>query len=134
MEIVAIHLSYCSVRLIFSQHCRENVLFSEPYVGFLKMKTCISKAFLQQQDNIFLTIIENNSLSETNVFEYLFEFSSNNSRINCKICSKLTIETPDVVLVYLLLTSNIFDTCQIHLASVTHMTHCSSVFLLTLNI
>ena len=42
---------------------------------------------------------------------YLFEFSNNtNSRIKCKLCSKLTIEVPDVVLVSLLLTLNIFDT------------------------
>ena len=43
---------------------------------------------------------------------YLFEFSNNNSWIKCEIRSKLTltIEGPDVVLVSILLTLNIFDT------------------------
>ena len=41
---------------------------------------------------------------------YLFEFSNNNSRIKCELCSKLTIEAPYVVLVSLLLTLKIFDT------------------------
>ena len=40
----------------------------------------------------------------------LFEFSNNNSRIKCEICSKLTIEATDVVLVTSLLTFNIVDT------------------------
>ena len=31
---------------------------------------------------------------------YLQEISNTNSRIKCKICSKLTIETPDIVLEY----------------------------------
>ena len=37
-------------------------------------------------------------------------FSNNNSRIKSEICSKLTKEDPDVVLVSLFLTLNIFDT------------------------
>ena len=41
---------------------------------------------------------------------YLLEFSNINSRIKCEICSKLTIEAPDVVLVSLLLTLNMFGT------------------------
>ena len=40
---------------------------------------------------------------------YLFEFSNINSRIKCKICLKLPVELPDVVLVSLLLTLNKFD-------------------------
>ena len=40
---------------------------------------------------------------------YLFEFCNINSRIKCNICSKLTNEAPDVVLVSLLLSFNIFD-------------------------
>ena len=38
-------------------------------------------------------------------------FSNNNSRIKSEICSKLTKEDPDVVLVSLFLTLNIFDNC-----------------------
>ena len=40
----------------------------------------------------------------------LFEFSNNNSRIKCGICSKLTKEATDVILVTSLLTFNIVDT------------------------
>ena len=41
---------------------------------------------------------------------FLLEFSNMKSRIQCKICSNLTIEAPDVVLVFLLLTLNVFGT------------------------
>ena len=41
---------------------------------------------------------------------YLFKFSTINGRIKCKICSQLTVELPDVVLVSLLSTLNVFDT------------------------
>ena len=74
------------------------------------MKTCSStKTFPVNRTRYFSQLLKTTLLSETRVLEYLLEFSSNNSRINCKICSKLTLETPDVVLVYLLLTLNIFD-------------------------
>ena len=74
------------------------------------MKTCSStKTFPVNRTRYFPQLLKTTLLSETRVLEYLLEFSSNNSRINCKICSKLALETPDVVLVYLLLTLNIFD-------------------------
>ena len=41
--------------------------------------------------------------------QHLFGFSNNNSRINCKLHSKLTTEAPDVALMSLLLTLNIFN-------------------------
>ena len=45
---------------------------------------------------------------------YLFKFNNRNTRKRCEICSKLTIKIPndvnDVVLVFLLLTLNIFRT------------------------
>ena len=45
---------------------------------------------------------------------YLFKLNNRNTRKRCEICSKLTIKTPDdvidVVLVFLLLTLNIFHT------------------------
>ena len=52
-----------------------------------------------------------NLLSETIVYHVkpAFEFSNNNSRIKCEICSKLTIEAPAIILFSLLLTLNIFD-------------------------
>ena len=40
---------------------------------------------------------------------YLFEFSYINNKIKSKICSKLTREAPDIVLVSLLFILNIFD-------------------------
>ena len=45
---------------------------------------------------------------------YLFKVNNRNTRTRCEICSKLTINTPERrhgdVLVYLLLTLNIFHT------------------------
>ena len=40
---------------------------------------------------------------------YLLEFSNINTRIQCKICSKLTTEAPDVILMSLLLNLNKFE-------------------------
>ena len=70
--------------------------------------------------NIFLTVAENKSIAWNYCFSrltsiYLFKFSNVNTRIKCKICLKLTIEAPDVLLVSLLLTW-------------IYLTHCSSVF------
>ena len=39
-----------------------------------------------------------------------FKFNNTNSRIKCKTCSKLTIETIDIILVSFLFTLKIFDT------------------------
>ena len=45
---------------------------------------------------------------------YLLKSNNRNTRIRCEVCSKLTVNEPerrnDVVLVFLLLTSNIFHT------------------------
>ena len=46
----------------------------------------------------------------THIYGFDFKFNNTNSRIKCKTCSKLTIETIDIVLVSLLFTLNIFDT------------------------
>ena len=63
---------------------------------------------------MYLVITENKFIvwnfafsSSTNI--YFLEFSNINSAIKCETCSKLTIEVPDVILLYLLLTLNIFD-------------------------
>ena len=80
------------------------------------MKTYSPTNSPNPENNIFLAVTENKLLFETMycfsgpTSIYLFEFSNTNSRINCKICLKLTVEVPDVVLVSLLLTLNIFDT------------------------
>ena len=39
---------------------------------------------------------------------YMFQVTNRNTRTRCEICSKVTIKTPDVVLVSYLLTLNIF--------------------------
>ena len=61
----------------------------------------------------FPQLLETNLLSETSFLGptgiYLFKFSNDNSRIKCEIGSKLTFEAPDLVLVSLLLTLNVFD-------------------------
>ena len=51
----------------------------------------------------------------------MFEFSNNNSRIKCEICSKLTIEATNVVPVPLLLTFNIVDTFLVFFAEFEHI-------------
>ena len=63
----------------------------------------------------FWQLLETNLLPETTVFSdstniYLFKFNNTNSRIKCKTCSKLTIESIGIVLVSSLFTLNIFDT------------------------
>ena len=64
----------------------------------------------------FLQLLKKNLLSESihissdPICIYLLGFRHNNSRIKSKICSKLTVETTDIVLVSLLLSLNIFDT------------------------
>ena len=86
------------------------------------MKTRSStNIFPGNRTRYFSQLLKTTLLSETRVLEYLFQFNGNSSRLNFKTCSKLTIETPDVVLVHLLLTLNIFD----------ELFQC---FLLTLNI
>ena len=64
--------------------------------------------------NVFLKVTKKNivwnhcSSGPTSI--YLFEFNNINSRIDCKICSKITKEAPDVVvLVSFLLILNIID-------------------------
>ena len=69
--------------------------------------------FSLPQGNVFFKVTEKNIVqnycSSGPTSNHLFEFSNINSRIKCKICSKLTTETPDVAVVSLFLTLNIFD-------------------------
>ena len=88
---------------------------SQPYFGLIWMKMwpnqiflpigkCISHSCWKQIHCLKLYILRPKK------HLLLFEFSNNNSRIKCEICSKLTIEATDVVLVTSLLTFNIVDT------------------------
>ena len=69
------------------------VIFLQPYVGWVRMKTWSPTSFPSPLDTIFLTSFSN----PTSVC--LLEFSNNNCRIKCEILSKLTVEAPDVILV-----------------------------------
>ena len=57
----------------------------------------------------FSQLLKANLLPETIVSQaqsayiYLIEFNNNDSRIQCEMCPKLTIEAPDTVLMSLLL-------------------------------
>ena len=88
------------------------------------MKTYSLTNFTSLWDDLFLAVTGNkfkvwnyNFSSPTGIC--LFEFSSVNSGIKSKVCSKLNIEAPGVVLVFLL--STLLLAC------------CLNVFLLTLN-
>ena len=80
------------------------------------MKYVVEQIVTTHRTIYFSQLLKTNLLPETRVPKtrgpnsiYLLEFSNSNI-INCKICSKLTREAPDVVLVSLMLTLNIFDT------------------------
>ena len=97
--------SYMSrARLIFLKHCQEILL---------NMNTYSPTHFPSPWDDIFITVTENNRIVWNNSFLdptsiHLLEFSNFDSRIKCKLCSKLTMEARDIVLVSLLSTLNIF--------------------------
>ena len=77
------------------------------------MKTCSPTDFPTHRAIYLSQLLKTNLLFETSLSDtttiYLFKFSHDNSRIKCEICSKLKIEAPEVNLVCLLLTVNIFD-------------------------
>ena len=60
--------------------------FSQP------IRKCISHSYWKQIHCLKLLFSVSTSI-------YLFEFNNINSRIKCEICSKLTIEAPDIILV-----------------------------------
>ena len=73
------------------------------------MKACSPTNLPRLWDNLFLTVTENKFIFRIYMFSdpasiSLLEFSYNNRRIKCEICSKLTVEATDVVLVSSLLT------------------------------
>ena len=97
---------------LFEMLLRKFILL-QPYVGWVKMKTCRSTNFLSPYYSIFPAFTENifnvwNYRFSGLTSIYLFKFSDINSRIKCEVCSKVTIETPKVVLVSLLLTDKLF--------------------------
>ena len=76
-------------------------------VRWIKMKTYSPTNFPSPQVNIFIKTTENrftvwNYHLSGRTTIYLFEFSNINCRIKSNICSKITMEAPDVVLVSLL--------------------------------
>ena len=73
-------------------------------------KYVAKKISLADRAIYFFQLLKTNLLSETTVSQAQSTFIWLNSTIiiKCKICSKLTIEATDVVLLSLLLTLNIF--------------------------
>ena len=83
------------------------------------MKTHSPTNYPSPLETIYISqLLKTNSLSETTVSQAQPGFICSNSnsailidsRIKCEICSKLTIEAPDVVLVSLFSTLNILYT------------------------
>ena len=81
-----------------------------------KMKLCApaeeskEKSFILELPNASQLLIQ---LNPDPVDNYMFKVNNRNTRTRCGICSKLTIKTPErrsIILVYLLLTLNIFHT------------------------
>ena len=102
------------VRLIFLKCCRENLSFHN-LCWANKDENIYSGPtnFPSPQANIFLKVTEKNYCLKPPFLRpnrhLLFEFSYIDTRIKCKVCSKLTKEVPDLVLVSSLLILNIFD-------------------------
>ena len=93
------------------------VIFSQPYFGWIGMKTwpnkislhigkCISHSCWKKKFHCLKLYI-----LRPKKYLLLFKFSNNN-RIKCEICSKLTIEATDVILVTSLLTFNTVDVTE----------------------
>ena len=84
------------------KHCREKLSFHSI------METCSLTNFFSPQENILLTVRKTNLLSETWPNQHLLvRIQQHNS--SAKLCSKLTIEATDVVLVSLPLTLSKFE-------------------------
>ena len=82
------------------------------------MKTCSPTNFTGLYNTLYFPQLLEGNLSETVISQTQTAFICSaiiTVRIKCKLCSKLTVEAPDVILVLLFLTFNILD-------------HCSSVF------
>ena len=89
---------------------------SQHYVGWIKMKTYSPTNCRCSYDHVFPTVTGNKFIFWNYSFSgpnYIYLFNNNHSRIKCKICSKLSIEAPDFVLVSLFW---------------IYLTYCSSIF------
>ena len=82
-------------------------------------KTCKYEIFISDPSDDPITGVKDSSFHELSRIDpaliYLLKVNNRNTRTKCEICSKLTIKTPErchwrVVLVFLLLTLNIFHT------------------------
>ena len=101
------HIDRHMVRLIFLKHCREklsfrNLIFGEE--GWKHLDLLIFPTHMK----IYFSVTESTFIVwnyvRITIQHLLFKISNNNSKIKYQICSKLTIEGTDVILVYLLLT------------------------------
>ena len=102
------------VQVAQSSWCFADSILIGEFSVFRSLLTAI--IFQAKRTMYFLQLLKTNLLSESihilsdPICIYLLGFRHNNSRIKSKICSKLTVETTDIVLVSLLLSLNIFDT------------------------
>ena len=59
---------------------------------WITMKTCSStNIFPANTTRYFSQLLKTTLMSETRILEYLFEFSSNNSKINCKTAFEIQV-------------------------------------------
>ena len=101
------------VRLIFLKYCREDLSFHN--LSDQRGKHILVQQIFPAHRTIYFsqlleTFIAWNCCFSDSTGIYLFKFKNTNSIIKCKTCSKLAIETIDIVLVSLLFALNIFDT------------------------
>ena len=103
---------FVRVQLIFWKCCHENLSFLNLLLGEKGWKH-VAQQISPVHSTIYFPVTENKFIVWNYSFSgptsiYLFKFCHNKSRIKCQICSKLTIEALDIVLVLLLLTLNIY--------------------------
>ena len=134
-----IHISYFAISIPWDMKYFSKTIECFLYIliilkcRWIKLKTHSPTYFPSPQDNIFLTVTEKN-ISWNYFFSaptriYLFEFSNNNSRIKCKICSKLTVKASVVVL-----SSNILNqSMHLRVRSRSNVTFKAKLYATTIN-
>ena len=86
---------------------RRNTITSNAYKMAKRTLIILQYGNLKAWHNIFGTTSYTLNASNSAIF-YLLKVNNRNNRKRCGICSKLTIKTPDIVLVFLVLNFNIF--------------------------
>ena len=112
-----IYTRFARIRLIFLKCCRENSFFHNIMLGQWRWNLIAQQISPAHRTMYFLKLLNTNLFSQTTIPQIQSAFICLNSAIliveqsaNYVQCLKLTIEAPDIVLVFLLFTLNIFDT------------------------